>query len=57
MNEASRRFMSHTATACCKPCIQAAAFTSIFLCCSTAFAVFGMVMVSTPLEKSATILS
>ncbi len=36
---------------------QAAAFTSIFFCCSTAFAVFGMVMVSTPLANSAAILS
>jgi hypothetical protein len=37
--------------------LQAADFTSIFFCCSTAFAVFGMVTVSTPFEKSAAILS
>ena len=36
---------------------QAPAFTSIFFCCSIAFADFGIVMVSTPLEKSAAILS
>ena len=58
-----RSISSHYERHCNRICIsqallvQAAAFTSIFLCCSTAFAVFGMVMVSTPFEKFATILS
>jgi hypothetical protein len=36
---------------------QEADFTSIFFCCSSAFAVFGTVMLSTPFEKSAEIWS